>query len=96
MDDHGVQVRAWMDPGTKIGEHLMEPSSGAGETVLPRPVEALPLPALATAARKLADKLIEHFTMGEPAALALAQAVVDPSAARRAAESPSGCGCPAA
>ncbi len=66
----------------------MEPSSGAGETVLPRPVEALPLPALATAARKLADKLIEHFTMGEPAALALAQAVVDPSAARRAAESP--------
>ncbi|MFF5960366.1 MULTISPECIES: hypothetical protein [Streptomyces] len=88
MDDHGVQVRAWMDPGTKIGEHLMEPSSGAGETVLPRPVEALPLPALATAARKLADKLIEHFTMGEPAALALAQAVVDPSAARRAAESP--------
>ncbi|MFC7981303.1 hypothetical protein [Streptomyces sp. NPDC057336] len=77
-----------MDPGTKIGEHLMEPSSGAGETVLPRPVEALPLPALATAARKLADKLIEHFTMGEPAALALAQAVVDPSAARRAAESP--------
>ncbi|MGV9880683.1 hypothetical protein [Streptomyces sp. NPDC003006] len=77
-----------MDTGTKIGKHLMEPSSGAGETVLPRPVEALPLPALATAARKLADKLSEHFAMGEPAALALAQAVVDPSAARRAAESP--------
>ncbi|MGW9363704.1 hypothetical protein ACWG43_07535 [Streptomyces albidoflavus] len=77
-----------MDTGTKIGEHLMEPSSGAGETVLPRPVEALPLPALAAATRKLADKLIEHFTMGEPAALALAQAVVDPSAARRAVESP--------
>ncbi|MET7797415.1 hypothetical protein [Streptomyces decoyicus] len=77
-----------MDTGTEIGEHLMEPSPGAGETVLPRPVEALPMPALASATRKLADKLIEHFAMGDPAALALAQAVVDPSAARRAAESP--------
>ncbi len=66
----------------------MESSLATGETVLPRPVEALPMPALAAATRKLADKLIEYFTMGEPAALALAQAVVDPTTARRAAESP--------
>jgi hypothetical protein len=64
----------------------MESSSTAGETVLPRPVEELPMSALAPATRKLADKLIEHFTLGEPAALALAQAVVDPSGARRAVE----------
>ncbi|MGW1599640.1 hypothetical protein [Streptomyces eurythermus] len=66
----------------------MEPFSGVGETVLPRPVEALPTPALAAATRKLADKLIERFAMGESAATALAQAVVDPSAARQATESP--------
>ncbi|MFI0144942.1 hypothetical protein [Streptomyces globisporus] len=66
----------------------MESSFVTGETVLPRPVEALPLPALAAATRKLVDKLIERFSMGEAAALALSQAVVDPSAARQAAEAP--------
>ncbi|WP_412076852.1 hypothetical protein ACLF6K_17180 [Streptomyces xanthophaeus] len=66
----------------------MESPITAGETVLPRPVEVLPTPALAAATRKLADKLIERFNMEEPAALALAQAAVDPSAARQAAESP--------
>ena len=58
------------------------------ETVLPRPVESLPLPALAAATRKLADKFIDLFKMSEQAALAFGLAVVDPSAARRAAESP--------
>ncbi|MFF3722038.1 hypothetical protein ACFYYM_06625 [Streptomyces erythrochromogenes] len=66
----------------------MESQFAAGETVLPRPVEVLPIPALAAATRKLADKLMERFRMKEPAALALAQAAVDPSAARQAAESP--------
>ncbi|MFE4395974.1 MULTISPECIES: hypothetical protein [Streptomycetaceae] len=66
----------------------MESPIAAGETVLPRPVEVLPTPALASATRKLADKLIERFKMQDPAALALAQAAVDPSAARQAAESP--------
>ncbi|MFJ1937953.1 hypothetical protein ACIOGZ_35510 [Kitasatospora sp. NPDC088160] len=66
----------------------MEPPITAGETVLPRPVEVLPTPALASATRKFADKLIERFNMQDPAAFALAQAAVDPSAARQAAESP--------
>ncbi|MFG2592041.1 hypothetical protein [Streptomyces sp. NPDC048438] len=74
--------------GTEIGEHLMESSPAAGETVLPRPVENLPTPALAPATRKFADKLVERFKMGESAAVALAQAAVDPSAARQAAEAP--------
>jgi hypothetical protein len=63
-------------------------ASVAVETVLPRPVEPLPSPALAAATRKLADKLIDLFNMSEEAAHAFALAVVDPSAARRAAESP--------
>lgn len=58
------------------------------ETVLPRPAEPLPLPALAAATRKLADKLIDQFNMSEEAAQAFALAVVDPSAVRRAAENP--------
>jgi hypothetical protein len=66
----------------------MDSSFTAGETVLPRPVEALPVPALSNGMRKLADKLIDRFAMGEPAALAMAQAAVDPAAARQAAESP--------
>jgi hypothetical protein len=60
----------------------------AAETVLPRPVEALPSPALATAARKLADKLTDLFNMGEEAAQAFASAVVDPSTVRRVVETP--------
>src|SRR6266545_2970712 len=63
-------------------------ASVAVESVLPRPVEPLPSPALAAATRKLADKLIDLFNMSEEAAHAFALAVVDPSAARRAAESP--------
>ncbi|KOV28637.1 hypothetical protein ABZY83_27445 [Streptomyces virginiae] len=66
----------------------MESPFAAGETVLPRPVEVLPTPALAVATKKFADKLTERFHMKEPAAVALAQAAVDPSAARQAAESP--------
>ncbi|WP_322750422.1 MULTISPECIES: hypothetical protein [unclassified Frankia] len=58
------------------------------ETVLPRPAEPLPVPALAVATRKLADKLIDQFNMSEDAAQAFALAVVDPSAARRTAEDP--------
>ena len=58
------------------------------ETVLPRPAEPLPAPALAAATRKLTDKLTDLFNMSEEAAQALALAVVDPSAARRVAENP--------
>ncbi|MFH9353521.1 hypothetical protein [Kitasatospora sp. NPDC017646] len=58
------------------------------ETVLPRPAEPLPSPALALATRKLADKLTDLFNMREEAAQALALAVVDPSTARKSAENP--------
>ncbi len=58
------------------------------ETVLPRPVTPLPLPALAAATRKLTDKLVEQFKMSEAGAQTFAVAVVDPSDARRAAENP--------
>lgn len=69
----------------------MEPQdapTSAVETVLPRPVEPLPMPAIASATRKLADKLADLFTMSPEAAAAFAQAVVDPATARRAAENP--------
>jgi hypothetical protein len=58
------------------------------ETVLPRPAELLPSPALAPATRRLADKLTDLFNMSVEAAQAFALAVVDPSAARRVAENP--------
>jgi hypothetical protein len=58
------------------------------ETVLPRPAEPLPAPALALATRKLTDKLIDLFGMSDEAAQAFALAAVDPSAARRAADNP--------
>ena len=58
------------------------------ETVLPRPPQTLPVPALAPATRRWADKLTENFGMNEEAATAFAVATVDPSSARRAAESP--------
>ena len=58
------------------------------ESVLPRPVEPLPSPALATATRKLADKLIDLFNMSEEAALAFSLATVDPSTVRRVVETP--------
>lgn len=38
------------------------------ETVLPRPVDELPAPALAPATRKLADKLIDNFDMSDETA----------------------------
>lgn len=60
----------------------------AAETVLPRPVEQLPSPALAPATRKLADKLTDLFNMSEEAAQAFALAVVDPSTVRRVVETP--------
>jgi hypothetical protein len=66
----------------------METATSPIETVLPRPPEALPTPALAPATRKLADKLAELFGMSEDAAMAFALATVDPSSARKAAESP--------
>ena len=58
------------------------------ETVLPRPPQTLPVPALAPATRRWADKLTDYFGMNEEAATALAVATVDPSSARKAAESP--------
>lgn len=60
----------------------------AAETVLPRPVEQLPAPALAAATRKLADRLTDAFNMGEEAAQAFALAAVDPSTVRRGVETP--------
>ncbi|WP_322781177.1 hypothetical protein [Frankia sp. Cas4] len=58
------------------------------ETVLPRPVEQLPTPALAAATRKLTDRLTDLFNMGDEAAQAFALAVVDPSVVRRVVENP--------
>jgi hypothetical protein len=63
-------------------------TTSVAETVLPRPVGQLPTPALASATRKLADKLTDHFNMGEDAAQAFALAVVDPSTVRRVVETP--------
>jgi len=59
-----------------------------GDTVLPRPVEPLPLPSVAVGRHKLADKLLEQFDLSKEAAEAFASAVVDPATARRAAENP--------
>jgi hypothetical protein len=64
----------------------MEAITPAVEHVLPRPVSPLPTPSIATATRKLADKLNDLFGMSDQAAMAFAQAVVDPAAARRALE----------
>lgn len=58
------------------------------ETVLPRPVDELPAPALAPATRKLADKLIDNFDMSDETATALASATVDPTATRKAIDNP--------
>lgn len=51
--------------------------------VLPRPVEALPDYASASARNTLAGKLVEAFDLSERAARAIANAVVDPSAVRK-------------
>lgn len=66
----------------------MSTTTTAAETVLPRPVDQLPAPALAAATRKLADRLTDAFNMGEEAAQAFALAVVDPSTVRRMVETP--------
>lgn len=50
--------------------------------VLARPVEKLPEYAHAKARRTLAERLVTAFRMSEPAATAIADAVVDPSAVR--------------
>lgn len=66
----------------------METATPVIETVLPRPAETLATPALAPATRKLAEKLGDLFGMDDEAASAFALATVDPSSARKAAESP--------
>jgi len=84
-----TNVRDWVpdDRDSEIGGKPMETAT-TYETVLPRPVDRLPTSALAAATRKLADKLSDNFALSDDAAAALAQAVVDPAAARRAVESP--------
>ncbi|MGW7520853.1 hypothetical protein ACWGJ2_35255 [Streptomyces sp. NPDC054796] len=67
---------------------MTETIPAVGERVLPRPVGELPTPALATAVKNLAGKLVAQFAMEEEAAFAFAQAAVDPAAARKAAEIP--------
>lgn len=56
----------------------------SNEQILPRPPEKLPNYADARARRNLAEKLISAFKLSEAAAEAFANAVVDPSAVRRA------------
>ncbi len=58
------------------------------ETLLPRPPEALPTPALAQAIRRTAERLEEQFNLSPEAAEALASAAVDPADVRKAAENP--------
>jgi hypothetical protein len=57
--------------------------------VLPRPLERLPEYARTNARRTLADRLVAAFGMSEPAADATSNAVVDPSAVRKAIGEPS-------
>lgn len=52
-------------------------------SVLPRPVEPLPDYANALARKNLCEKLVESFQLSRPAAMAAANAVVDPSAVRK-------------
>ncbi len=58
-------------------------NKAADTPVLPRPVEPLPDYANATARKNLADKLGESFKLSRGAALAIANAVVDPAAVRK-------------
>ncbi|MDC0676835.1 hypothetical protein [Sorangium atrum] len=55
----------------------------ADDHVLPRPVERLPDYANAKARRSLSERLVEAFGLSGPAADAVANAVVDPSAVRK-------------
>ncbi len=66
----------------------MPPSHPADETVLPRPAAPLPLPAIATARHRLADRLREQFDLSEEGAQAFSLAVTDPAQARKAIEVP--------
>lgn len=56
--------------------------------VLPRPVEALPEYAHAKARQTLAERLSGAFGLAEPAALAIANAVIDPSEVRKSIGEP--------
>lgn len=58
------------------------------ETLLPRPPQLLEVPALAPAVRRAAERLQEQFNLSVDAAEALASAVVDPAAIRKAADNP--------
>jgi hypothetical protein len=60
----------------------------ANDHVLPRPIEPLPEYPRADARRALAEKLVLAFGMSEAAADAIANAVVDPSAVRKAIGDP--------
>ena len=55
----------------------------ANDHVLPRPVESLPEFAHAKARNTLTEKLVEAFGMSTAAAIAIANAVVDPPAVRK-------------
>src|SRR5437660_787112 len=58
------------------------------DPVLPRPLEKLPDYPHAKSRRALAERLVAAFGMSEPAADAIANAVVDPSAVRDAIGDP--------
>lgn len=55
----------------------------SNEHVLPRPVERLPDYAHAKARQNLAEKIVEAFGLSQPSAIAIANAVVDPSEVRK-------------
>ncbi len=57
--------------------------------VLPRPAEALPEYAHAAARKTLGDKLVEAFNLSRGAAVAIANAVVDPPTVRKGIGEPS-------
>jgi hypothetical protein len=57
--------------------------------VLPRPVEPLPEYAHAKSRQTLTEKIIEAFKLSLPAAMAIANGVVDPSAVRKTIGEPS-------
>ena len=60
----------------------------SADHVLPRPVERLPEFAHAKSRQTLAERLVSAFQMSEPAASAIANAVVDPSAVRKSIGEP--------
>ena len=60
-----------------------KPSIYSADHVLPRPVDELPDYAYANARQSLAERLVAAFSLSGPAAAAIADAVVDPSAVRK-------------